>query len=111
MGAPVAAMIIPLVALLSFGAPTTSLTDMSTCSEAKLDAILAALTEVNASAKAGKDADVTKLADLLGLNPKELAKITRTALTVPIDWECETRDAGGQFPCPMDVRCNRSTLQ
>ena len=45
----------PLVALLSFGA--APLTDTSTCSETKQDAILEALAEVNASAKAGKDAD------------------------------------------------------
>ena len=32
-----------------------------------------------------------------------MGKITRISIAVPIDWECQSRDAAGQFPCPNGV--------
>jgi hypothetical protein len=32
-----------------------------------------------------------------------MSKITRIGIAVPIDWECQSRDTAGQWPCPNGV--------
>jgi len=44
-----------------------------------------------------------KLVDYLALPSEELAQAQRVGIVVPIDWECETRNDRGQFPCPNGV--------
>lgn len=43
------------------------------------------------------------LQDFVGLSPTQIENIERVAITVPHDWECQTRVSGGVHPCPHGI--------
>jgi hypothetical protein len=61
------------------------------------------LSEILTTATYAPMAHSPSLQDFVGLSPEKIENIERIAVTVPSDWECQSRVSGGVWACPNGI--------